>query len=114
MEQLAARLEDPSLTILDVRTPEEFAGTAGYHCDRRQGHIPGALNVDVTALAARTPEQVRALLGLPEGAEICAYCHSGARSATAVGILRDAGYRARNYRGSWHEWANREDLPLER
>jgi thiosulfate/3-mercaptopyruvate sulfurtransferase len=51
-------------------------------------------------------------LGLPEGAEVVAYCHSGSRSAAAVQILRGVGYDARNYSGSWHEWS-RTDLPLE-
>jgi thiosulfate/3-mercaptopyruvate sulfurtransferase len=60
------------------------------------------------------PEQIRALVGLPEGAEIVAYCHSGSRSALAAMALRSAGYRARNYPGSWHEWSRHEDLPVER
>jgi thiosulfate/3-mercaptopyruvate sulfurtransferase len=58
-------------------------------------------------------ERVRELVGLPVGAEIVAYCHSGARSATAVAILRAAGYEARNYAGSWHEWAADPARPIE-
>ena len=49
--------------------------------------------------------QVRDLVGLPEGAEIVAYCHVGSRSGYAVQVLEGAGYRARNYVGSWHEWS---------
>ena len=63
--------------------------------------------------ALPTVEAVRELVGLPEGAEIIAYCHSGARSEAAMQILRAAGYEARNYRGSWHEWSRDESLPLE-
>src|SRR5438552_10562604 len=40
--ELAGRLQDPDLTILDVRRPEEFSGKRGSPCDPRQGHIPGA------------------------------------------------------------------------
>src|SRR2546429_3735512 len=41
-DELAQRLGDPTLTILDVRTDEEFNGKHGYPCDPRQGRIPGA------------------------------------------------------------------------
>ena len=111
-EELARRLDDRSLAILDVRSAGEYAG-AGYPCCARQGHIPRASNVDVRELVGLTPDGVRALIGLPEGAEIVAYCHSGSRSALAVDVLRGAGYRARNYVGSWHVWAGDPTLPAE-
>ena len=111
--ELARRLGDPALTILDVRSPPEYAGELGAPCDRRQGRIPGARNVDVQELVALDAEALRARLGLPEGAEIAAYCHSGARSAVAVQVLRAVGYDARNYVGSWHEWSRDDALPAE-
>jgi thiosulfate/3-mercaptopyruvate sulfurtransferase len=119
VEEIAGRLDDPDLTILDVRRPEEFAGKGGYPCDPRQGHIPGAQHLEVGVLFAspgtpRPPEEIRALVGLPEDAEIVAYCHSGSRSALAAMALRSAGYRARNYTGSWHEWSRHDELPMER
>ena len=106
-EELSQRLDDPALLVLDVRTPAEHSGAAGYPCDPRQGQIPGARNLDVSDLLDRSPDQVRSLVGLPEGAEIVCYCHSGQRSAMAVEALRAAGYEARNYAGSWHEWSRR-------
>jgi thiosulfate/3-mercaptopyruvate sulfurtransferase len=118
-QELAARHGDPSLTLLDVRTPDEFSGRRGNQCDPRQGHIPGARNVEVGELFEAPgrpvqPERVRELVGLPEGAEVVAYCHSGSRSALATLALRAAGYEARNYAGSWHEWSRHDELPLER
>jgi len=106
-DELVARLEDPALTILDVRSSAEFSGEAGYACDARQGHIPGACHLDVQELAScADADGVRSLVALPVGTEIVAYCHSGSRSAWAVEILLDAGYTARNYVGSWHAWSH--------
>jgi thiosulfate/3-mercaptopyruvate sulfurtransferase len=118
-EELAGRLDDSELTIVDVRREDEFTGKGGYPCDPRQGHIPGALNIEAGDLFASpgvplAPEEIRKLVGLPEGAEVVAYCHSGSRSAVAAMALRSAGYRARNYPGSWHEWSRHDELPLER
>jgi thiosulfate/3-mercaptopyruvate sulfurtransferase len=118
-QELAGRLGDPSLTLLDVRTPDEYSGRRGNQCDPRQGHIPGARLLEVGRLfeAPGRPapaERIRELVGLPEGAEVVAYCHSGSRSALATLALRAAGYRARNYAGSWHEWSRHDELPLER
>lgn len=118
-QELSGRLGDPSLTLLDVRTPDEFSGRRGNQCDPRQGHIPGARLLEVGELfqapgQPAAPERIRELVGLPEGAEIVAYCHSGSRSALATLALRSAGYDARNYAGSWHEWSRHDELPLER
>jgi thiosulfate/3-mercaptopyruvate sulfurtransferase len=118
-EELARRLDDPSLVILDARRDEEYTGRRGSECDPRQGHIPGAKHVEVGTLYAapgvpQPPERIRELVGAPEGAEVIAYCHSGSRSALATLALRSAGYDARNYAGSWHEWSRHPELPLER
>ena len=118
-QELASRLDDPALTILDVRREEEYTGNRGNACDPRQGHIPGAKRVQVDTLFAPeggllAVERIRELVGAPEGAEVVAYCHSGSRSALATLALRAAGYDARNYAGSWHEWSRHPELPLER
>jgi thiosulfate/3-mercaptopyruvate sulfurtransferase len=118
-QEVRDRLDDPALTILDVRTPEEYAGRAGSPCDPRQAHIPGARLLEHQRLYVgpgqpAPPEQVRDLVGLPPRAEIVAYCHSGSRSALAALALRAAGYDARNYPGSWHEWSRHAELPAER
>jgi thiosulfate/3-mercaptopyruvate sulfurtransferase len=112
-EELAGRLDDAALVILDVRTAEEFAGELGAPCDPRQGHIPGARHLDVAELMALSAPEIRERLGAPDDVEVIAYCHSGGRSAIACSLLRAAGYRARNYAGSWHEWSRDASLPVE-
>ena len=116
-DDLARELRKGRVTLLDVRGPAEYAGEAGYPCDPRQGHIPGAVNVEWSELYAEEgrphePETIRRLLaerGADPDRPIVAYCHSGQRSAFAVAALRAAGFEAENYEGSWHEWSRRAD-----
>jgi thiosulfate/3-mercaptopyruvate sulfurtransferase len=106
---LAVLLADGGLQLLDVRSAGEYDGSSGYPCDPVQGHIPGAVNIDVEELAG-AGRGVRALLverGLDPDARIVCYCHSGGRSAYAASVLAAAGIAAENYEGSWHEWSRR-------
>jgi thiosulfate/3-mercaptopyruvate sulfurtransferase len=100
-EELFERLG--TVPVIDVRTADEYSGEAGYPCDPRQGHIPGARHIQVDTILEA--DDVRALVGEPEGAELVVYCHGGGRSARAAAALRAVGYDARNYSGSWHEWS---------
>jgi thiosulfate/3-mercaptopyruvate sulfurtransferase len=113
--ELAGRLVEDGLVVLDVRSAAEYSGALGAPCDPRQGHIPGARNVDVGALLAAWPDldAVRALVDAQPETEVIAYCHTGQRSAYAVEILRAAGFDARNYPGSWHEWSRDAGLPVD-
>jgi thiosulfate/3-mercaptopyruvate sulfurtransferase len=114
LTELVERLGEPGLVLLDVRRADEFAGELVAPCDPRPGRIPGARHLDVARLLeAYSLEAVRDLVGAEEGAEVIAYCHSGSRSAMAVQILAAAGYDARNYVGSWHEWSRNAELPAE-
>ena len=113
LEEVARRLGEDGFVVLDVRSRREYTGEAVAPCDPRPGRIPGALHLDVSELLGLTAEQIRAKLGPPEGQELVTYCHSGSRSELAAQILRAAGYEARNYHGSWHEWSRDESLPAE-
>jgi thiosulfate/3-mercaptopyruvate sulfurtransferase len=112
LSELRELLGGSRVALVDVRTRAEYEGTAPVHCDPRHGHIPGALNIPLEQiLECRSAEDVRELVGLPEGAEVVAYCHVGTRSGFAVQVLSGAGYRARNYLGSWHEWSREVEEP---
>jgi len=116
-QDLEERVAAGTVAVLDVRTAEEYEGSAGYPCDPRQGHIPGAQHLPWEELfegegRPRDAASIRALLserGVDPDGPIVAYCHSGQRSAFAVAALRAAGLPdVANYEGSWHEWSRRE------
>jgi ArsR family transcriptional regulator len=91
-EQLAARLAEGSVTVLDVRPADEFAA----------GHIPGALNTTLAELERIAPT-------LDPAAEIVAYCRGPycVYAHQAVAVLRQHGLNARRLEGGLPEW--RED-----
>jgi 3-mercaptopyruvate sulfurtransferase SseA len=72
LHELAARLGE--VLLLDVRTEDEFTGARGKPCDPRQGHIPGARHLELSRIVnCETPDDVRALVGVPAEAEVVAY-----------------------------------------
>jgi rhodanese-related sulfurtransferase len=83
-EQFAAAITLPDTTILDVRTPAEYA----------QGHLPGALNIDVNS-----PDFATAIADLDKTKPYAVYCRSGNRSATALHIMADQGFTAAYHLG---------------
>jgi len=82
LDELSSRLGQ--VRVIDVRRPEEYDGTFGSPCDPRQGHIPGAVNIDVQELMGLTEDELRERVGVEPGGEVVCYCHSGSRSAFAV------------------------------
>lgn len=112
-DEVVRRLGEDGFVILDVRSSGEYRGETTAPCDPRPGRISGAQHLDLQVLLALTADQIRERLGPPEDVELVAYCHSGSRSELATQILASLGYRASNYRGSWHEWSRDESLPAE-
>ena len=120
--ELLALLGDPSLGLLDARTPEEFAGTKVRAA--RGGRIPGAANLNWLDTMDRgrnlrllPDEQLRTLLrarGLTPEKLIVSYCHTHHRSAHSYVMLKHLGYdRIKAYAGSWSEWGNDPATPVE-
>ena len=105
-DELAARLDDPSLTIVDARTAARFAGEPSP-LDPKPGHMPGACSFFYGSTDPLPPE-------LLEAEELAVYCGSGVTAAVVLARLAQAGRPdAKLYPGSWSDWATR-DLPVGR
>ena len=92
-------IADSAVFRLDVRTAEEYA----------DGHIAGAVNIDVLA-----PEfGQKAVIGSPKGKTVALYCRSGRRSKKAADILRAKGYQVVELDNGFTSWTN-ANRPIER
>lgn len=116
---IQARLGDPFYQILDVRSSDEYLGTAADKSldggPLKLGHVPTAYNIDYKQnwvdeknKAVKPYADLQALYaGLDPNRSVIMYCHSGRRGSFSYFILRLMGFENLSlYESSWYEWGN--------
>ena len=117
-----ASLENNKAAIWDARSKEEFEGSKVLA--ERGGHIPGAINIDWLELIDRNRhtrlvdlkllQQRLDQLGLSKDKTIITHCQTHHRSGLTYLAMKILGYpNIKGYHGSWSEWGNRQDTPIE-
>lgn len=126
---LAARLDTPTVALLDARSRPEYLGTTSREGLPRSGHIPGARHLEWSTLlqsggaaggvapSARlrhSSELSRAFddLAAGQGKIVVAYCTVGMRASYVYFVARSLGRDARLYVGSMADWSGRPELPV--
>jgi thiosulfate/3-mercaptopyruvate sulfurtransferase len=123
-------IESSQKVLIDVRSPKEFTGEIlappEYPTEHAQrgGHIPGALNIpwsqavseDGTFKSAEELKKLYESKGITSNREVITYCRIGERSSHTWFVLKYLlGYPdVKNYDGSWTEWGNMIDNPIEK
>ncbi|WP_434558895.1 sulfurtransferase [Pseudomonas sp. Z5-35] len=119
-EYLQSRLGASDLAIWDARGPLEYSGEKVVAA--RGGHIPGAVNFEWTAgmdparnlRIRKDMPQILEQLGITPDKEVITHCQTHHRSGFTYLVAKALGYpRVKGYAGSWGEWGNRPDTPIE-
>lgn len=122
IDDVLQTIGDDKQAVWDARSAQEYAGTKVLA--QRGGHIPGAVNLDWLELMDKehnlrlinpeTLQQQLNALGLTPDKRIITHCQTHHRSGLTYLAMKILGYPdIKGYHGSWSEWGNRDDTPIE-
>jgi thiosulfate/3-mercaptopyruvate sulfurtransferase len=121
-DEILAELDNPNACIVDTRSAAEYAGEDVRA--EKSGHIPGAVHFDWSSAVdvmedgklrdAGILQSELGLLGITRDKNVIVYCQSNRRSTHTYLVLKWLGYEnVSAYTGSWSEWGNAEETPVE-
>jgi thiosulfate/3-mercaptopyruvate sulfurtransferase len=119
---VSANLGKPGIAIVDARAAKFYTGEEAGQMPRG-GHIPSARSIPFSTVVDdktnkfKSADALRTLFetaGVKENDSVATYCHIGQQASLLYFVARYLGYDAHLYDGSFQDWSNRSELPVEK
>ena len=118
---VSGNINKPGVAILDARDSKFYTGESAGNMPRA-GHIPSAKSIPFGSVVEDSNKfksvaalrQIFSAAGVKQNDSVATYCHIGQQASLLYFVARYLGYDAHLYDGSFQDWSNRKDLPIEK